>query len=365
MFANVTTMAPDRRIPVKKPDDAQCRDAVRRRDPTFDGVFVYAVRTTGVYCRPSCVSRPARPENLSFHATPEAAEAAGFRPCKRCHPNEQATDPHQKAVARACKLIRESDEPLSLASLAGAVGMSPFHFHRVFKKATGLTPRAFAAANRADRAAEKLRTAPTVTEAIYAAGFNSSSRFYEDADARLGMTPSQLRRGGDGVTIRFAIGACSLGAILVAASDRGICAISLGDDPDALLRGLQDRFPRAELVGGDPGFERTVAQIVGFVENPRQGLDLPLDIRGTVFQQRVWEALRAIPAGQTANYAEIAQAIGKPGAHRAVARACAQNPLAVAIPCHRVVRKDGDTSGYRWGVERKRRLLDREANKRN
>jgi AraC family transcriptional regulator of adaptative response/methylated-DNA-[protein]-cysteine methyltransferase len=224
-----------------------------------------------------------------------------------------------------------------------------------------VTPRAFAAADRAERTSSKLRTAPTVTEAIYAAGFGSASRFYEGANARLGMTPSQLRRGGEGVTIRFAIGASSLGTILVAASDRGICSISLGDDPDALLRDLQDRFPRADLVGDDSGFEKTVAQIVGFVENPRRGLDLPLDIRGTAFQQRVWEALRAIPAGRTASYAEIAEAIGKPAAHRAVARACSQNPLAVAIPCHRVVRKDGNTSGYRWGVARKRELLTREA----
>jgi AraC family transcriptional regulator of adaptative response/methylated-DNA-[protein]-cysteine methyltransferase len=231
----------------------------------------------------------------------------------------------------------------------------------VFRKATGVTPRAFAAASRAERTDKQLRTAPTVTEAIYAAGFNSSSRFYEDADARLGMTPSQLRHGGDGVTIRFAVGTCSLGSILVAASVRGICSISLGDNPEALLRELQDRFPHAELIGADPEFERTVAQIIAFVEAPRQRLDLPLDIRGTAFQQRVWEALRAIPAGRTASYAEIAAAIGKPGASRAVASACSQNPLAVAIPCHRVVRKDGDVSGYRWGIERKRELLSREA----
>ncbi|HTT85255.1 MAG TPA: bifunctional DNA-binding transcriptional regulator/O6-methylguanine-DNA methyltransferase Ada [Rhizomicrobium sp.] len=359
MYPNVTEMAPDR--PVKKSNNAAYLDAVRRRDSAFDGVFVYAVRTTGVYCRPSCASRPARPENLSFHATPAAAEAAGFRPCKRCKPDNQQADAHQRAVERACKMIRENEVPLSLAALAKAVGISPYHFHRIFKKITGVTPKAFAAANRAERTNKQLRTAPTVTEAIYAAGFNSASRFYENANARLGMTPGELRRGGDGVTIRFAIGACSFGPILVAASDRGICAISLGDDPDALLRDLQDRFPRAELIGGDPKFEKTVAEIVGFVENPRRGLDLPLDIRGTAFQQRVWEALRAIPVGRTASYADIAKAIGSPAAHRAVARACAQNPLAVAIPCHRVVRKDGDVSGYRWGVARKHKLLKREA----
>jgi len=333
MYANMTEMAPDRTKPVKKPNDGVCLEAVRRRDQAFDGTFVYAVRTTGVYCRPSCASRPARAENLSFHASPAAAEAAGFRACKRCRPNKHPVDAHRGAIERACKMIRASEELLPLATLAKAAGMSPFHFHRVFKKAIGVTPRALAAANRAEQAAKKLRTAPTVTEAIYAAGFNSSSRFYENANARLGMTPGQLRRGGDGVTIRFAIGTCSLGAILVAASARGVCTISLGDNPEALLRELQDRFPRANI----------------------------LAIRGTAFQQRVWEALRSIPAGSTASYAEIAQAIGKPGASRAVASACSQNPLAVAIPCHRVVRKDGDVSGYRWGVERKRTLLNREA----
>ena len=361
MYANVSEMAPNRTTATKIPSDAVCREAIRQRDRAFDGVFVFGVRTTGVYCRPSCASRPARPENLSFHESPGAAETAGFRPCKRCRPDKPSADAHQSAVERACKIIRTSEETPALAALAKAVGMSPYHFHRVFKKATGVTPKAFAAAKRADRATEKLRTAPTVTEAIYSAGFNSASRFYEDANARLGMTPGQLRRGGDGVTIRFAIGDCSLGSVLVAASDRGICSILLGDDAAALLRELQDRFPRAELVGGDAGFEQIVARIIGFVENPRRGLDLPLDIRGTAFQQQVWEALRAIPAGQTASYAQIAKAIGKPAAHRAVAQACSQNLLAVAIPCHRVVRKDGDTSGYRWGVERKRALLNREA----
>jgi AraC family transcriptional regulator, regulatory protein of adaptative response / methylated-DNA-[protein]-cysteine methyltransferase len=361
MYANVIDMKLNKARPAAKPDDAICREAVQRRDRAFDGSFVFGVKTTGVYCKPSCASRPARPENLSFHASPAAAEAAGFRACKRCRPDQAATDAHQSAVERACKLIEASEEPLTLAALGKAVGVSPFHFQRIFKKATGVTPRAYAAAVRAERTAKNLRTAPTVTEAIYAAGFNSSSRFYDSADARLGMTPSQLRRGGDGTTIRFAVGECSLGSILVAATDRGICAISLGDDPDALLRELQDRFPRAEIIGADAEFERAVAQVIGLVEAPGRGLDLPLDIRGTAFQQRVWEALRAIPAGQTASYADIAKAIGMPGSSRAVAQACAENPLAIAIPCHRVVRKDGDVSGYRWGVERKRALIAREA----
>ena len=223
-----------------------------------------------------------------------------------------------------------------------------------------MTPKAYAAETRARRAADKLRTAETVTEAIYDAGFNSSSRFYESAAARLGMTPSVARSGGAGARIRFAVGEASLGAVLVAATNKGVCAIQLGDDPERLVRELQDRFPRAELIGGDAAFERTVAEVVGLVEAPGQRLDLPLDIRGTAFQQRVWAALSAIPPGRTATYKEIARAIGQPTAVRAVARACANNPLAVAIPCHRVVRTDGELSGYRWGIERKRELIARE-----
>ncbi len=342
------------------PDDMW--EAVRRRDPAYDGAFFVAVRTTGVYCRPSCASRPARRENVSFLSTAEAAEQAGFRACKRCRPDRiGAPDPQVEAIRRACEQIASAEEAPSLADLAAGVGLSPYHFHRVFKKIAGVTPKAFAAETRARRAAENLATAGTVTEAIYDAGFNSSSRFYETSAARLGMTPTALRRGGEGERIRFAVGESFLGAVLVAATDKGVCAIMLGDDPDALARALQDRFPRAEFIGGDETFERTVAAVVGLVEAPGQNLDLPLDIRGTAFQQKVWQALRAIPPGKTASYAEIAKAVGRPKAVRAVAQACAANPLAVAIPCHRVVRTDGDLSGYRWGVERKRKLLDREA----
>ncbi len=336
-------------------------EAVRRRDPAYDGRFFVAVRTTGVYCRPSCKSRPAKPENVLFFSTAEAAEQAGYRACKRCRPDRLgATDPQVEAVRRACERIASAEEAPSLAALAAEAGLSPFHFHRVFKKVTGVTPKDYAAAERARRAAEKLQTAATVTEAIYDAGFNSSSRFYETAMARLGMTPTVARRGGQGAVIRFAVGEASLGSVLVAATDKGVCAIMLGDEPGALVRELQDRFPRARLVGGDKNFERTVAAVVGLVEAPGQNFDLPLDIRGTVFQQKVWQALRAIPAGATATYAEIAQAVGHPKAVRAVAQACGANPLAVAIPCHRVVRTDGGLSGYHWGIERKRKLLDRE-----
>ncbi len=348
-------------IAAARADDARW-DAVRRRDPAFDGKLFFAVRTTGVYCRPSCGSRPARRENVSFYASVEAAERAGYRACKRCRPDKLgAPDPKVEAVKRACEMIASAEEAPKLADLAARAGMSPYHFHRLFKKVTGVTPKAYAAQTQARRAADGLRTAETITAAIYDAGFNSSSRFYETASARLGMTPTAVRRGGKGAAIRFAIGEASLGAVLVAATDKGVCAIMLGDDPEVLARELQDRFPRAELVGGDPVFERTVGRVVGLIEAPGQRLDLPLDIRGTAFQERVWQALRAIPAGRTATYAQIARAVGQPKAARAVAQACAANPLAVAIPCHRVVRADGDVSGYRWGVERKRALIAREA----
>jgi AraC family transcriptional regulator, regulatory protein of adaptative response / methylated-DNA-[protein]-cysteine methyltransferase len=342
--------------------DEERWQAVKRRDRAFDGKFLFAVRTTGIYCRPSCASRPAKRENVSFFETGAQAEKAGFRACKRCRPDKLgAPDPQVEAVKRACAEIERAEEAPKLADLAAGVGLSPFHFHRVFKTITGVTPKAYATQMRAGRAADMLRTAATVTEAIYDAGFNSSSRFYENTEARLGMTPGAVRRGGVGSRIRFAVGEASLGAVLVAATNKGVCAIMLGDDPEALVRDLQDRFPRAELEGGDAEFERMVAQVVGLVEAPGQRLDLPLDIRGTAFQQRVWAALRAIPAGKTATYKEIARAIGQPTAVRAVAQACGANPLAVAIPCHRVVRSDGDLSGYRWGVERKRKLIDREA----
>jgi AraC family transcriptional regulator of adaptative response/methylated-DNA-[protein]-cysteine methyltransferase len=264
-------------------------------------------------------------------------------------------------VTEACRLIETSENAPGLTELALRVGMSPYHFHRVFKQLTGLTPRAYAAAQRARRVRQTLDRSGTVTDALFEAGYNSNGRFYEHADAVLGMTPTAYRAGGANTDIRFAIGQCSLGAILAAQSDRGICAILLGDDPDALARELQDRFPRANLIGGDGDFEHVVAQVVGLVEAPGRGLDLPLDVRGTAFQQRVWQALRDIPAGRTVSYSAIARRIGAPQAVRAVAQACGANALAVAIPCHRVVRNDGSLSGYCWGVERKRALLEREA----
>jgi AraC family transcriptional regulator, regulatory protein of adaptative response / methylated-DNA-[protein]-cysteine methyltransferase len=342
-------------------DDEVRWSAVERRDRTADGAFVYSVRTTGVYCRPSCAARRPRRENVAFHATCADAERAGFRPCKRCRPNAPAlAEEHAAAVARACRLIEEAEETPGLAVLARAAGLSRFHFHRVFKAVTGVTPKAYADAHRARRVRAELVSGGTVTEAIYGAGFNSNGRFYAASSGLLGMTPTEFRKGGGGNVIRFAVGACSLGAILVAATDKGVCAIELGDDPDALVRDLQDRFPKARLIGGDAAFEQLVAKVVGLVEAPAQGLDLPLDIRGTAFQQRVWNAIRAIPAGSTASYSEIARRIGAPKAIRSVAQACGSNMLAVAIPCHRVVRTDGAPSGYRWGVARKRALLARE-----
>ena len=336
--------------------------AVKRRDPAVDGQFYYSVRTTGVYCRPGCAARMARRENVQFHATCAAAERAGFRPCKRCRPNEPALAARRALlVAKACRLIETAEETPDLDALAQDAGISRFHFHRVFKSVTGITPKAYASASRAWRVRAELPRSRTVTEAVYGAGFNSNGRFYATSAEMLGMTPTELRAGGAGAEMRFAVGECSLGAILVAATETGVCAILLGEDPSMLVRELEDRFPKARLIGGDQGFEQTVAKIVGFIEAPALGLDLPLDVRCTAFQQRVWQALRAIPVGATASYTDIARRIGAPKAVRAVASACAANAIAIAIPCHRVVRNNGALAGYRWGIERKRALLDREA----
>lgn len=335
--------------------------ALVARSASADGTFVYGVRTTGVYCRPSCPARRARPENVTFFSGCAEAEVAGYRACLRCRPRAATAAAVDAPVALACRQIAEAETPPSLAALADAAGLSPSRFHRRFKAATGITPKQYAVAHRARRLRERLADpGATVTQAIYESGFGASSRFYTASGAMLGMTPTAARGGGAGERIRFAVGQCSLGAILVASSEAGVCAIMLGNDPGALVADLQARFHRAELVGGDAGFEQTVATVVGFVEAPRLGLDLPLDIRGTAFQQRVWQALRAIPPGETVSYAELARRIGVPRAIRAVAGACAGNAIAVAIPCHRVVRTGGALSGYRWGVDRKRALLARE-----
>ncbi|MCK9818110.1 bifunctional DNA-binding transcriptional regulator/O6-methylguanine-DNA methyltransferase Ada [Pseudomonas sp. MAFF 302046] len=335
--------------------------SVLARDASADGQFVYAVKTTGVYCRPSSLSRLPRPQNVEFFDSAAAAEAAGYRPSKRAAGDQtQLAAQHAALVAAACRQIEDAETAPTLNQLAQGAGMSAFHFHRVFKAATGLTPKGYANANRALKVRQHLHSGQSVTDALYDAGFNSNSRFYETADQVLGMKPSDYRAGGANSDIRFAVGQCSLGAILVAQSSRGVCAILLGDDPNVLVHDLQDKFPRANLQGAVLEFEQLIAHVVGFIEAPGIGLNLPLDLRGTAFQERVWQALQSIPVGTTASYAEIAQRIGAPKATRAVAQACGANCLAVAIPCHRVVRSDGQLSGYRWGVERKRQLLERE-----
>ncbi|WP_236187773.1 bifunctional DNA-binding transcriptional regulator/O6-methylguanine-DNA methyltransferase Ada [Pseudomonas pharyngis] len=335
--------------------------AVVARDPRADSQFVYAVKTTGIYCRPSSLARLPKPQNVEFFDTAEEAEAAGYRPSRRVSKDQtEVAAQHAATVAAACRQIEASDSLPALNDLAETAGLSAFHFHRVFKAATGLTPKGYAAAHRSRRVRQRLADGGSVTEALYDAGFNSNSRFYESADQLLGMKPGDFRAAGQNNDIRFAVGQCSLGAILVAQSERGICAILLGDDPHQLVCDLQDQFRRANLIGADAEFEQLIARVVGFIEAPAIGLNLPLDVRGTAFQERVWQALREIPVGSTASYADIALQIGSPKAVRAVAQACGANSLAVAIPCHRVVRSDGNLSGYRWGVERKRELLERE-----
>lgn len=336
--------------------------AVVGRDAQADGKFYYSVETTGIYCRPSCAARRARLANVRFHATAVDAERAGFRPCLRCKPDQPpASEQNAARIAAACRFIEQAEEAPGLTLLAAHAGLSASRFHHLFKSITGLTPKQYATAYREQRVRQELPQSGTVTEAIYASGYNSSARFYTASNLVLGMTPSRYRAGGALTDIRFAIGSCSLGSILVAQTERGICTILLGDDPDALACDLQDRFPHANLLGGDPAFEQVVAAVVSFVEVPAAGLNLPLDIQGTVFQKRVWQALTKIPAGTTASYTDIARAIGSPSAVRAVAQACGANPIAVAIPCHRVVRTGGALSGYRWGVDRKRALLEKEA----
>jgi len=338
-------------------------NAVQARDASADGHFVYAVRTTGVFCHPSSTARRPKRENVEFFDSANAAEAAGYRASRRARGDQTSAAAERAAlVARACRLIESSETPPQLEDVAAEVGISAFHFHRLFKAETGLTPKAYCSAYRARKLRDELSTPnASITDAIYGAGFSSNSRFYEASDQLLGMRARDYRAGGVGAVIRFAVGQCSLGAILVAQSQRGICAILLGNDPDAIVKDLQDQFPKAQLIGGDDEFEQLIAEVVGFIEAPSIGLHLPLDVQGTAFQERVWRALREIPPGTTVSYAHIAERIGSPKAVRAVAQACGANHIAVAIPCHRVVRRDGDISGYRWGVDRKRELLRREA----
>jgi len=356
------TMTARRPIPIETITSDPRWLALRARDARADGQFFYSVRTTGVYCRPSCASRGARRANVAFHPTRDDAEAAGFRPCLRCRPDLPPLAVRQaQAVAEACRLIDTAEAEPDLDTLARACGMSRFHFHRVFKAQVGITPKAYAAARRAERLRAGLAQAETVTAAAYDAGFGSSGRFYAAAPAVLGMAPARYRQGGTGETIRYALARASLGEVLVAATARGVCAILLGDAGNALLADLRARFPQADLVAAGPDFAGLLANAVALVDTPHAAVELPLDVRGTAFQQRVWQALRAVPPGQTISYAQLAERLGMPQGARAVAAACAANPAAIAIPCHRVVRNDGALAGYRWGIERKRRLLACEA----
>ena len=327
--------------------------AFEARDRAHDGRFVVAVSTTHIYCKPSCPARHPRPEHVAVYATPADARAAGYRACLRCKPDEVGRD--RVAVAEAVAVIEASEEGLTLDQLAARVGYAPHHFHRLFKRATGVTPAAYARQLKARRAAAALDEGDSVTEAIYAAGYSAPSRFYEGAK-RLGMSPSAWRGGGAGVTIRWTVAETSLGPLLVAATDCGLCRVSFEDDEVA----LHARFPAADIERGGAALAQLATRVVAAMESPERDHDLPLDVQGTAFQEAVWQALRAIPPGETRSYAEIATAAGTPGATRAAGSACGANAVAVLIPCHRVQRSDGSLGGYAWGLERKRALLARE-----
>jgi AraC family transcriptional regulator, regulatory protein of adaptative response / methylated-DNA-[protein]-cysteine methyltransferase len=335
---------------------------VLARDRRYDGDFVYAVRSTGIYCRPSCPSRRPRRTVVRFFPIPEAAEAAGFRACRRCHPAR--TQPHDPAVALVrdvCRAIdAQPDGPADLASLGRRVGRSPHQLLRAFRRVLGVSPREYRDAKRVGRLKSSLKEMPHVSPAIYEAGFGSSSRVYERAAGALGMTPATYARGGRGATIGYSVVTSPLGTLLVAATERGICKVSLGDSAAALERDLRREFPAAHIARDSGRLSSWVRSILAHLEGSEPHLDLPLDIRATAFQQKVWSALRKIPYGSTRSYQDVARAIGSPRATRAVARACATNPVALVIPCHRVVREDGQAGGYRWGVERKAALLKRE-----
>jgi len=335
--------------------------ALAARDRSADGAFLYGVRTTGIYCRPGCASRRPNRANVEFFDTAAEAERAGYRPCRRCRPD--AVAPRQaraELLERACRRLEAAETAPTLAELAAEAGLSPWHFQRRFKAAVGLTPRQYFASARSRRFRECLRDAPSVTEAIHDAGFGSSSRAYETAREELAMTPSAYRNGAAGEWLHCGAAPCALGWVAVAASGRGICAIELADDAEGARAGLGAAFPNARFAPGGADFDDLLGRVVAGIDSPAQAPDLPLDIRGTVFRRRVWQALREIPPGQTVTYAELAARIGRPNAARAVAGACAANRLAVAVPCHRVIRADGGLGGYRWGLERKQRLLERE-----
>lgn len=341
-------------------NDPRWRDVVAR-NAEKDGTFVYSVESTGVYCRPSCGGRTPAPENVRFNTDNASAEAAGYRACLRCRPDLPPLAERQAAaVADLCRKMEEAETAPGLRELAEMSGMSMFHLHRVFKAVTGVTPKAYMNAIKSRRMRDNLASKRTITAAIYSSGYGSSSRFYEQSGRRLGMMPKAFRRGGANASIVFSVAECWLGFVLVAASGKGVCAITMGEKREPLIKELYAMFPDAELIAGDKDFDALIVRVVAFVEQPGIGLELPLDVRGTAFQHRVWKALLDIPCGETVSYAELAQRIGSPKSVRAVAQACSANKLAVAIPCHRVVRSDGELAGYRWELKRKRALIKRE-----
>jgi AraC family transcriptional regulator of adaptative response/methylated-DNA-[protein]-cysteine methyltransferase len=346
-----------------KNDQEELWQAVLTKDAGRDGQFVFAVSSTGIYCRPSCPSRRPQRERVSFFQLPEQAEQAGFRACLRCHPRAgRATDPQIKMAQDVCRLIDESEgEPVTLAALSEQLGVSSFHLQRTFKSIMGISPKDYAEAARVNRFKQNVRKGAAITSAIYDAGFGSSSRLYENAAAQLGMTPATYGKGGRGAVINYAIVDTPLGRLLVAATNKGVCSVMLGDTDAALKESLLREFPAAEIRLDEKPLQSSLRVIIDHLKNKRPHVDLPLDIRATAFQRQVWEQLRAIPYGETHSYSEVAKAIGQQKAVRAVARACATNPVALVIPCHRVIREDKSLGGYRWGLERKKKLLEREA----
>ncbi len=336
--------------------------ALVERNQQANDMFVYGVLTTNIYCRPVCSSRLPKQENVKFFDSWQVAEKTGFRACKRCSPQlSDKADPSINAIISACKLIETSENLPSLNELANRVGLSSYHFHRMFKKIVGLTPKQYALEKRLSQVRANLQTDASITDTVYNARFESSSRFYETATSSLGMKPTKYRRGGLGIKIRFAIVQSYLGYVLVAATEQGICKIDFGDSQELLEELLKKTFPNADLQTNDSGFQTLVEQVLTFLEAPNRGLSLPLDIQGTAFQRRVWAALQNIAPGTTSSYLQVATQIGSPKAVRAVAQACASNNIAVAIPCHRVIRNNGDLAGYKWGINRKQRLLEQES----